>query len=452
MTQLYVRSTTGSDSNDGLGWATAKATLEGARLIAAAGDTIFVSQAHTQAFGSGSYDFVSPGTLANPVRIIGVDDSAEPPTAHHATKPSFTATTGNITFTGHLERENLFVEVGSGASTNALTPATFLTAQGVGAMRGKKCVFRHLSTAGRSISYAGSSTGFGSLYIEEDTEFHLGGNAGGGQSIALSKGRLELYNCRTSATMNTPAGLFSLGAQQYGTVELFADGFDCSSMASTLKLLKTALNINTLAIFRNSKFPSSWDESMFMTGTVSPGSCAELHNCFAGSTVIRYLKWDNAGVIRSNETNVRTGGANDGTAYSMRFVTNASASNVNALFSKELPPVWIDTTGSPVTATVEILIDSAAACTDDDYWIEGSYLPNSGDTMSSFITSRKAPLATAATLPSSTETWNETGLTNPQKRKLQVTFTPGRAGLVQLRAVAAKKSTTAYVDNKITVA
>jgi hypothetical protein len=452
MANIYVRSTTGSDSNSGSGWATAKATLEGARLIAAAGDTIFVSQAHTQAFGTGSYDFVSPGTLSNPVRVIGVDDSAEPPTALHSTKPSFTATTGNITFTGHVERVNLSVEVGSGASTNALTPATFLTAQGVGAMRGSNCVFRHLSTAGRSISYGGSSTGFGSLFVEENTEFHLGGNAGGGQSIALSKGRLELYGCSTSATMNTPAGLFALGSQQYGSVELFADGFDCSSMASTLKLLKLSLNINAVAIFRNSKFPSGWDESLFQAGTVSPGSTAELHNCSAGSTIIRYLKWDCSGVIRSNETNVRTGGANDGTAYSLRFVTNANANNVNSLFGKELPAVYISTTGSPVTATVEILIDSADACTNDDYWIEGSYLPNSGDTVSEPISSRKAPLATAATLPSSSETWVETGLTNPQKRKMQVTFTPGRAGFLHLRPVAAKKSTTAYVDYKITVA
>lgn len=255
-----------------------------------------------------------------------------------------------------------------------------------------------------------------------------------------------------SATMQTQLAIFSLGSNQYGTVELYADGFDCSSLVSTMALLRGGQNINSIAVFRNSKFPSGWNETFYSAGVVPVGSIAELHNCTAGSTIIRYLKWDNAGVVRSNETNVRTGGANDGTAYSLRFVTNANANNVNSLFGKELPAVYISTTGSPVTATVEILIDSADACTNDDYWIEGSYLPNSGDTVSEPISSRKAPLATAATLTTSTETWVETGLTNPQKRKMQVTFTPGRAGYLHLRPVAAKKSTTAYVDYKVTVA
>lgn len=451
MANIYLRSTTGNDSNDGLSWATAKATLPGAHAICAAGDTIFVSQAHSETFTS-TYEFLSPGTIGSPVRIVGVDDSSEPPTALAATKPVFSALSVNLTFTGHVERENIALESGSGASSTTLMAGQFVAATDVGVSIGKDCVLRQNSSASRPITYGNSSSGRGALFIEIGAEFHLTGNAGGNQSITISKGAVELVNCRTSATMNTPASLFSLGSQQYGAIDLRADGFDCSSLASTLKLIRSATNINIVAVFRNSKFPSGWDESLFQSDAVSPGSTAELHNCSAGSTLIRYLKWDNAGVIRSDESNVRTGGSNDGTAYSLRFVTNANASNVNGLFGRELPSVWISTPGSPVTATVEILIDSADACTNDDYWIEGTYLPNAGDALSLPVSGRKAVLATAATLPSSTETWNETGLTNPQKRKLQVTFTPGRAGFLHLRPVAAKKSTTAYVDYKVTVA
>lgn len=91
MANFYVRSTDGSDIDGGTTWALAKATLAGALAVATAGDTIFVSDNHAETQAS-AMTLSSQGTAASPVRILCVDDAAEPPTA--------LATTATVTTTG----------------------------------------------------------------------------------------------------------------------------------------------------------------------------------------------------------------------------------------------------------------------------------------------------------------------------------------------------------------
>lgn len=450
MANIYVRSTTGSDENSGAGWSAAKATLAGAVSIAAPGDTIFLSQSHAEYFGATGYTFISPGTVGSPIRIVGVSDTAEPPTTLAVTKPILNATTGSIIFKGSVELENIDVSVGSGASVNSLGLSIFDSTTGVGVARHSRLKLSHLA-GGRPIAF-GVSLGRGSLGIFNECEFSLGGTAGMLQALNFTKGRYEFNDCWLSAGMNKPLYLLSVGSDQYGPVDVLFSGFDCSTMPSDFALLRSGLNINMFIIFRNSKFPASWTESIFHTSDVPTGSVVEFHNCTAGSALIKYLRQDNAGVIRNHDTHVRTGGSNDGANYSLRYNTNANASNVNALIGPELPAPYISTVGVPVTATLEVLIDSATALTDDDVWIEGVYLANAGDTLAKVASGRKPILAAATTLPTSTATWDTTGMTSPQKRKLQVTFTPARKGFLHLRVAVAKKSITLYADNKIGVA
>src|SRR3990167_9027284 len=91
MATLYVRSTDGSDADTGATWALAKASLAGAFAAASAGDTIYVSQVHAETQAS-AMTLTSPGTAASPVRVLCVNDAAEPPTA--------LATTATVTTTG----------------------------------------------------------------------------------------------------------------------------------------------------------------------------------------------------------------------------------------------------------------------------------------------------------------------------------------------------------------
>ena len=48
MATIYVRSTDGNNADNGSTWALAKATIAGAAAIDAAGDTVFVSDAHAE--------------------------------------------------------------------------------------------------------------------------------------------------------------------------------------------------------------------------------------------------------------------------------------------------------------------------------------------------------------------------------------------------------------------
>src|SRR3990167_8140047 len=91
MAVVYLRSTDGSNLDDGSTWALAKATLAGALSAAGRGGAGYVSQAHAETQGT-NMTLTSPGSAASPVNVICVDDSAEPHTA--------TATTATVTTTG----------------------------------------------------------------------------------------------------------------------------------------------------------------------------------------------------------------------------------------------------------------------------------------------------------------------------------------------------------------
>ncbi len=178
-----------------------------------------------------------------------------------------------------------------------------------------------------------------------------------------------------------------------------------------------------------------------------------MFNCDSGDTHYRYRKSTQFGTIQDETTLVRTGGASDGaTTYSLKMVTNANSEY--PICTLDAPEIvqWNDTVGSAITATVEILFDSATALNDDEVWVEVMYLGTSGVPLASFISDEKADvLATAAAQTSSSVTWTTTGMSNPNKRALAVTLTPQEAGFLHCIVKLAKASTTIYLDPLITV-
>jgi len=76
----YVRSTTGSDSNNGSSWALAKQTITGALNVASAGEIIYVSQAHNYYVAANIAYPSSKGTASAPILVVCVNDAQEPPT------------------------------------------------------------------------------------------------------------------------------------------------------------------------------------------------------------------------------------------------------------------------------------------------------------------------------------------------------------------------------------
>jgi hypothetical protein len=229
-------------------------------------------------------------------------------------------------------------------------------------------------------------------------------------------------------------------------------GCDFSSGASSMNL--TASTDNEVSVmFRNCKLPASWSGSV-NSSTPGAGSIFELHNSDSGDTNYRYQRKTQFGIIDSNTTNVRTGGASDGTtSLSWKMVSNADTEwNHQTLDTGEIVR-WNETVGSAITATIEILHDSVTNMTNQQIWLEVQYLGTSGFPLGVFTNDSSGDyLSTAADQTASSVAWNTTGLTNPNKQKLSVTFTPQEKGFIHGVIRLAQASKSVWVDPLLSVA
>lgn len=441
MANIYVRSTDGSNADNGTTWALAKATLAGADAKPdAAGDTIFVSQAHAEST-AGAVTINFAGTPATPSRVLCVNDAAEPPTALATTATVTTTSSGTLSLAGSFYCYGITF-IANEALTLVADPG------GTGVVQEyKNCSFQNTNTGSAGqINFGGANNYTPRLRLTDCTLKYA--NAAN-RSIVYSAAEINGGSIASGST--TPNYIFSFAADRTQG-RLLVSGFDFSNLSSSMVLCNGAgAGIGTM-VFRNCKLPASWSGTL-ITGTIpGPGARYEMHNC--DSTDTNYRTWveDYAGSIKSETTIVRTGGASDGTTtLSWKMVSSANAEYPTVpLVSGEIV-VWNDTTGSSKTVAVETITDNVTL-TDGECWLEVMYLGTSGFPLGTWITDAKADvLATAANQTTSTETWTTTGLTTPVKQKLSVTFTPQEKGYIHARVVLAKASTTVYVDPELTV-
>lgn len=437
MANIYVRSTDGSDANNGTTWALAKATLSGAAAIDAAGDTIYLSQAHSESSAT-TQSITLAGTLSSPVKIIAGDDSAEPPTA---TSTAIVTTTGSssVIINGCGYVKGVTFNVGSGNNV-----CNFVAADGDGnALVFENCNFYVVNTSGSS-----TGSGFGS---------------GGYQA----KSAVKLLNCNFKFAVVTQCiifqhttaeviggGITAGGSALSYVVNINADqanllfkGFDFSALNSTVNLLTTIASPGE-ARFVNCKLPAFWTGNLVGAAPTTMAFRASMYNCDSGATNYRLWIETYAGSIKQETTLIKTGGASDGTTgFSWKMTTNANANEYVANLVSDTLAVWNDTTGSSKTVTIDILHDSATNLTDAQVWIGIDYLGSSATPLSTFISDKRATvLTTAADQTASSATWTTTGMSNPNKQKLEVTFTPQMKGFIYIRVYLVKASYILYID------
>ena len=206
-------------------------------------------------------------------------------------------------------------------------------------------------------------------------------------------------------------------------------------------------------VARNCKLPASWAGATVEPASTNGLQVYDMANCDSAATNYRRIWPCIRGATYTETTLVRTGGANDGvTPLSWRVVSNTGAQYPS--LPCESPDVvrWNDAVGGSITATLEILHDSATNLTDKEVWVEVSYLADSGSPKGAFVNdSQPNVLGTAADQTASSETWTTTGMSNPNKQKLSVTFTPQMKGFIRAKVFLAKASKTIYVDPVLTV-
>lgn len=448
MANVRVRSTDGSNSDNGTTWALAKLDLHtattGGLATAGAGGTCYVSQAHAGSY-AGTITYTTGGTLASPVKVICGNDGADPPTSLATTATESTSGNG-FAFTGSAYFYGITF-----TSTYAITQAWEICA------------------------------GYTAPYDQtfEQCAFNAGaGNAGGmysgySSASANDKGsRLVLKNCTiklpasTAATFtlyNTnmtwvggsfvtnstlPNYLFTPASGGFNPI-VKVIGVDLSALSG-----KTLVNSGNAATgsniqFINCKLPAS------ITLSTTPQSANQrvaLYNSDSGDTNYRMEIQTYAGAFYSETTLVRTGGASDGTTtLSWKAVTNANAEFPHMYLESDPIYVWNSSTGSSKTLTIELLHDSVTNLTDQEVWLDVAYAGTSGFPIASF-NDIDNPLSSESDLSTSSETWTTTGMSNPNKQYVSVSFTPQEVGYIAARVRIAKASKTLYIDPKLTIA
>lgn len=441
MADIYVRSTDGNNGDSGATWALAKATIVGAAGIDAAGDTIWLSQSHSEStVGSVSPNWA--GTLASPTRVLCGNDAAEPPTALAA--GAVIAAVGDV-----------FIQPYSGTTTNVLFYGITFRHSGGSSFGGfnfggtntkgsfYSCVFECNGTvAGQTLNIAGGEL----LFVDCDFKF---GHSGQSVLISSGAGTVIITDASLLSGGTSPTTFTALASAS----QITFDGLDLSNASSSINLASVGA-AHTRAIFRNAKLPASWSGELY-SGTRLNGSRISAYNCDSADTNYRLWIATLWGDIRDETTLVRTGGASDSTTpISWKLVSTAGTIfRHHTLITDEIVR-WNETIGSAITVTVEILHDpgSPGSLNDDEIWLEVQYLGTSGVPLGSFIDDAKSDvLAAAAPQTSSSATWTTTGMSNPTTQKLSVTFTPQEVGFIHAVVKMAKPSYTVYVCPKLDV-
>jgi hypothetical protein len=452
MANLFLRSTDGSDSDNGTTWALACASMAGIEAIDAAGDHIFVADAHAESTAS-SITISIDGTPASPSWILCVDDTGNP------ASPTTLATTATISTTG---ASNIFLDgsfycygiIFTSGSTASNTSLTFFVSITDTTQVYEQCDFiLGNSNASGRITFAGIQAETHCEWRNCDVKF-----GAAGQGILHNGGHFTWKGGSVLSGGTSPTTLFTT---TFGTRPgaIYLEGVDLSNLNSAVNLFTASIQSHPPVMMRNCRLPASWPTltGTLVTGTIgAPGNRYEMHNCDGADTNYRLWVEDYAGSIKSETTIVRTGGASDGTTPISWRMNSGSNAEYPAI-SLESPEMvkWLDTTGAK-TVSVEIVHDSGGAGTAGDYqndeiWLEVQYLGTDSRPLGSFATSGKTMLGTATDYTNSAETWTTTGLTTPVKQILSVPFTTAEKGFIHAKVHLGKASKTVYVDPELTV-
>jgi len=445
MANLYVLST-GSNTSPYDTWAKAATTLLAATTIATAADTIYVRSTHTETLG-GTTNYAFPQS-AEGLRIISVSDSNEPPTTP-AIGGTVTSTGAfNITFNGKAYIYGMTFRVGSAGATNIQVGFSAVP----GALHFDTCVLHCNSThAGGQIQvgYASATTSDDIIVTFRNTSFQFNNTS---QEIALRSGPVRFYNCSVAGSTISQVFLCLVS----NVIDVICEGCNFSLLPHA-NLINVGVASTGRVLFKNCKIPASVSKS---TGTL-PGSGAvtvTLDNC--SNSAVNYEKYyrDYKGILSTETTIVRTGGASDGvTPLSWLTTTTANSKLEGNYFRSPEIVRWNETVGSPITVTVEIVHDSvgtgtAGRVTNRDIYLEVQYLGTSTSPLSLFVNDGPSDiLAAGSDQTDSTEVWTTTGLTTPLKQKLSVTFTPEMIGYIHAVVCAPGVSQAYYIDPKLTV-
>lgn len=255
--------------------------------------------------------------------------------------------------------------------------------------------------------------------------------------------RLLVINCSVNTSKATPVSLFNVSANDLYEVR----GCDFSNLGSGDLVRFPSRSVFGGQIFINNKVTD-------VIGSSDRLSVVSGYNSSNTTSTHQYEAYGD--VTRSVSTAVyRDGGAESAglVPLSWSLDSNVGSNHLSYYFPQSTPEItfWNESVGSSITATIEIVTDDNITLKNDEIWVEVEYYGSATGTNSSFIDNKMVLLGTPANQPSSSVDWTTTGMTNPIKQKLSVTFTPQLKGIISARVYLARNSTLVYVDPKIVI-
>lgn len=412
---------------------------------APAGDnTIYMVPGHTENIVAENVLYIpATNTPATPFKVICATTAATPPTTVAETAVVNVTGSGSVSFRRSAYRYGITYNLGSGSATNQFSS---YTSGEYFQLVFEKCATVMAGTSSSSDFFFGPAT---SKYCDIkfiEHRFKLGDTF---QEMRIG-GNIVVIGGSVDATGAIPTALVLATSDSPGAIKFV--GTDIASTGTwTGKALVDVSGTQRLdAFFYDCKIAAS---AAITAGTYSgpSGSRVKVVNSTTDTTMFRYFDECYMGKVVDEKTIVRTGG---GTQGSVPVSFKMTSTNSSWAYPLELELfVTNETTGVAKTLTVEIVHDSTTALTDGDIGLDVMVRNTASVASTTLIRDLKASiLAVAANQETSTAGWTTTGLTNPNKQKMSVTFTPQVKGIMTVKIRLNKPSKTVYVCNEVAVA
>lgn len=396
--------------NDGTSWANAYQTLTAALSGASAGDTIYLQGS----LSYGTTTHTSPGTKDNPVRVIGVKDSASPSTLppaeselvdnySDAQRPVIQSSGTSI-----LHRWNGFFYfwgvrfTGIGYQHYGYTTDTGIVFE--------ECLLQPLYN--RDITFG--EDGFDTFIQMLNCQMYL--LDADNPNIKLNGSVLEMRGGDIPSNDNIL--IISSGANGSGGTAHFI-GVDMSDIDT---VMSTGIGNGMQVFVDGCKMKSGWVPATTSSFDGWSGVADTKQTDYVASQanpVVAEKRINNFGTVEHEGTIVRSGGSSDGTTSHSQKMTLKDNSVIEysvGLRSRGIHK-WCDNTGSATTFTVYIY-NATGDLQDDEVWLELFYPGNDNTQLFRATTKAASPGVTPSNVADDSSTWN--GSSN-YAQKLEIT-------------------------------
>jgi hypothetical protein len=440
MTTYYVKAGTGGTG--GLSWADAFNTLVQA-TGAATPTVIYVASTHTETTAGDVLLSLPLGPGNATVAILSVTEASPPTTL---TAGAVIECTGNtaIEIDGNVYMYGMTL---NGSTDNNSSSAVSLLWHD--STSGDHQAVYENCTINAQHNRANGTHSFGTTSSAADpTRVYFNGCTFSafnvGHDMLASKARVYLSDCVFSSGQDN---WFRVGTG--GEFHISGCSFNAQLAGDALVLADAGSGQSTVSIVG-----SSYNAGTIMSGV--PSTSLEVNVSMSdvdGDTQYNIEKHTSNGVLLTDTTYVRSGGASDGTtAVSWKLDSETEANVYNPFYTPWIQGV-VTATGSK-TFTCHVLHSSATELKTDEAWLEVESLGTASRSTLSRDTSRNANLSlgTPADLTASTETWSGS-LANENKSQLAVTQTVNEVGPFRARVAftGVGAVNTLYVCPKIVV-